>query len=490
MHRSVGELWCIWMRMYMSICGMRKRRDGEAERDVSAVRRTRGTAGPSLIPSSPLLPLPGRDETGRLLLLRWTAEQESKRGQAINHPFISSLHGQGDERGGRSITSHLWKRVHISKKMNGLPTGKDVGSPPPQLFNCAHADCGATFTRQWKLKQHETVHTGASPCLCTIAGCGHRFTRKSHLSRHMLRHRGVKQFQCKLASCTQSFFHADKLKRHIRYAHGDKDKYFKCSQPNCSLTFKKRRLFKLHLKEHGVPANLKCSKAGCAATFDSHIERKAHEKRHAGYCCPHNCELFEHMWSKLQKHISAKHQATFTCQVCKKEFAKADALRRHKRTHASHKPVLVCPRDNCQAYFSTTFNLQHHIRKVHLQLLKYRCSFPDCPRKFAMRESVTRHLLCHDPDATTLKKRLRPKKSWQKRVNGHHLPLVEENLHNLFALRMRISRRAKVETNLQGLFNERKIPHYVDPEVNLRKLFGIKQPYIFEEKPELAPLKV
>ena len=86
-------------------------------------------------------------------------------------------------------------------------------------------------------------------------------------------------------------------------------------------------------------------------------------------------------------------------------------------------------------------------------------------------------------------KRQRSKKSWQKRLNGSHQPLVEQNLHRLFALRMRISRRAKVETNLSGLFNERKIPHYVDPEVNLRNLFGIKQSRPFEEKPEEAPLK-
>ncbi|KAK5913721.1 hypothetical protein CgunFtcFv8_008224 [Champsocephalus gunnari] len=381
--------------------------------------------------------------------------------------------------------------------MNGVPNGKAVVSPPLQLLNCqqANAACGATFVRKWRLMEHEMVHaivhTGTHPCLCTIAGCGHRFTRKSHLSRHMLQHRGVKQFQCKFASCTQSFFHKGNLKRHVRYAHGDKDTYFKCNQQNCSLTFKKRRLFKLHLKEHGLPANSKCSKAGCAAMFNSHIERKAHEKRHAGYSCPHdNCQVLEHTWSKLQKHLHAKHQAKFICQVCKKELKKAEALRKHKRIHASHKPVLVCPKEACQAYFSTTFNLQHHIHKVHLKLLKYRCSFPDCPRTFAMRESVTRHLLRHDPDATTLKKRRRPKKSWMKRLDGHHLPLVEEDLRNLFALRMRISRRAKVETNLHGLFNERKIRHYVDPEVNLRNLFGIKRPYVFEEKPEVEPLKV
>lgn len=106
--------------------------------------------------------------------------------------------------------------------------------------------------------------------------------------------------RCKFAGCTQSFFTADKLKRHARYSHGDKTKYFKvcrkcknhqmapegcapagkshlrsscrancnrsanyptvspqCSQPNCSSTFKKRRMLKLHLKEHQVAVEFK-----------------------------------------------------------------------------------------------------------------------------------------------------------------------------------------------------------------------------------------
>ncbi|KAL6103200.1 uncharacterized protein ACO6RY_02648 [Pungitius sinensis] len=369
--------------------------------------------------------------------------------------------------------------------MNGVASGE----PSLRLLRCTHAGCGATFIRDWRRKEHETVHTGERPCLCTIAGCGRRFTRISHLRRHMLKHRGVKHFQCNFLNCTKIFFHAGHLKRHLRYAHGDKNKYFKCDQPDCTLTFKKRRAFKLHLQEHKVLVQSKCSKEGCVAVFDSHIARKAHEKKHAGYRCPRaDCQVLEHTWGKLKKHM-AKHSAAFTCQACKKVFKKAEALRRHKRVHASHKPVLVCPREDCNAYFSTTFNLQHHIRKVHLQLFKYKCSFPDCPRMFAMRESLTRHLLRHDPSATTLTKRKRAKKTWQKRLDGHHLPHVEEDLRSLFALRMRISRRAKVEINLSGLFNERKIPHYVDPEVNLRNLFGIKQPRFAEGPPVVLSLE-
>ncbi|XP_035470649.2 P43 5S RNA-binding protein-like [Scophthalmus maximus] len=366
--------------------------------------------------------------------------------------------------------------------------GEPVHSPPPrQQLQCAHADCGATFTRPWKLKDHESVHTGARPCQCAVAGCGRSFTRRSHLSRHMLKHKGLKEFRCKFATCSKTFFTSGNLKRHVGYAHAEKKKYFKCHQPSCSSTFTKRRLFKLHLQKHEAPAAFRCSKDGCGATFASHVARKAHEKKHAGYRCPHaDCQVSEQTWGKLQKHM-VKHPATYPCPVCKKVFKKVTLLRKHKWIHASHKPVLVCPREDCQAYFSTTFNLQHHIRKVHLELLKYKCSFPDCARKFAMRESMNRHLLHHDPSATALKQRHRAKKSWQKRLNGSHRPFVEENLQRLFAMRLRISRRAKVETNLAGLFNERKIPHYVDPEVNLRNLFGIKQPRPLEEKPEVAP---
>ncbi|KAG7220618.1 hypothetical protein INR49_017872 [Caranx melampygus] len=349
--------------------------------------------------------------------------------------------------------------------MNGVRSGESRASAGDLL----HAPgCGIPFTRQWRLEAHETVHTGARPCRCTVAGCGRSFSRRSHLNRHMLQHKGLLKYKCKVATCNRRFYDSIKLSRHMHYCHGPQDKVFKCKNRNCSLTFKKRRQFKMHLMSHGGGAQFKCSKAGCKDKFHSHSQRKAHEKKHEGYTCPStDCQVLEHTWGKLQKH-RAKHPATIACQVCKKEFKKADALRRHKRIHASHKPVLVCPRDDCQAYFSTTFNLQHHIRK----------------------ESMNRHLLHHDPNATALKNRQRPKKSWQKRLNGHHLPMVEDNLNNLFSLRMRISRRAKVETNLTGLFNERKIPHYVDPEVNLRNLFSIKQVRPPQDKPDVAPVKI
>ncbi|KAF5903692.1 P43 5S RNA-binding protein-like, partial [Clarias magur] len=274
--------------------------------------------------------------------------------------------------------------------------------PRLQLFNCVHADCGATFTRKWRLEEHETAHTGARPHKCPAEGCAHQFSRKSHLSRHILKHKG-KIFRCSTVSCGKTYCNRDQLKRHVRYTHGDKERYFKCTFPACAMTFRKRRLLKLHQATHGISSTFRCSRAGCSMTFRTHVARKAHEKTHTGYRCPHaQCPVVEHTWGKLLKH-AAKHPAMHTCSTCKKTFMKHEALRRHKRTHALQKPVLLCPSEGCQAYFSTTFNLQHHIRKVHLKLLRHHCSYPGCDKAFAMRESLIRHVFHHDPDAAKLK---------------------------------------------------------------------------------------
>ncbi|KAG7492256.1 hypothetical protein MATL_G00012580 [Megalops atlanticus] len=252
-----------------------------------------------------------------------------------------------------------------------------------------------------------------------------------------------------------------------------------CRHPHCTLTFRKRKAFKMHLSAHGTAPNFKCTKEGCGAKFVTAVARRAHEKTHAGYACPQaSCQVVEHTWGKLCKH-TLKHPVTYTCKQCLKAFKKKEALRYHKRIHALQKPVLLCPNDGCQAYFSTTFNLQHHIRKVHLQLLKFHCYYPDCSRTFAMQESLNRHILLHGPDGGKVKqqKHQRAKKTWQKRLGRRHQPpLVEDDLRRLFALQMRFPRRGKLEADLSGLFNERKIPHHVDPEVNLHDLFSLKLP--------------
>uniref|UniRef100_A0A673N7P8 P43 5S RNA-binding protein-like n=1 Tax=Sinocyclocheilus rhinocerous TaxID=307959 RepID=A0A673N7P8_9TELE len=191
--------------------------------------------------------------------------------------------------------------------MNARVVEKEDAVPRLQLFNCAYTDCGATFVRQWRLLEHETVHTGA------------------------------------------------------------------CEEPKCAKTFRKRRALKLHLATHGT-SSFRCLKSGCGMRFESHVARKAHDRRHSG-------------------------------------------------EDSSVTTFLLNP--------SMIVYLKTHPHK-------------------------------------------RSSKSWQKRLEGRNRRPLVEDLRSLFSLRMKISPRAKLEADLTGLFNERKIPHHVDPEVNLRDLFSIR----------------
>uniref|UniRef100_W5N536 P43 5S RNA-binding protein n=2 Tax=Lepisosteus oculatus TaxID=7918 RepID=W5N536_LEPOC len=349
--------------------------------------------------------------------------------------------------------------------------------PRQQLFNCGHPACGAAFTREWRLREHQTVHTGERPLACDIPGCGLRFSRKAHLRRHQLKHTGTKSFSCTHFGCSQSFYSSDNLKRHVQYAHGDKDSYFKCTSENCDKTFRKRKAYRIHLNEHNPTLAFRCQKDGCGMTFETRAALKAHQKTHAGYPCrDSSCPVVAPTWGKLCKHM-ATHPGKYLCPLCPAEFKTRQSLRRHKRSHTREKPVLACPNEGCAASFTTAFNLQHHIRKEHLKLFKYRCYYPDCPRVFAMRESLTRHVVHHDPEGRVKLVQQRSSRKWQKRRGGggqRRALLVEEDLSRLFALRLRFPGRGKVEADLSGLFNERKIPHHVEPEVSLRELFDLK----------------
>lgn len=45
--------------------------------------------------------------------------------------------------------------------MNGVHGSPSVGAPLRQRFACGQSGCAATFGKEWRLKEHETLHSGA-----------------------------------------------------------------------------------------------------------------------------------------------------------------------------------------------------------------------------------------------------------------------------------------------------------------------------------------
>ncbi|XP_068118173.1 P43 5S RNA-binding protein-like [Hyperolius riggenbachi] len=310
------------------------------------------------------------------------------------------------------------------------------------------------------------------PFRCEV-GCGKVFAQRSKLRQHREKHLGVKKYVCPTPECRTAFVTKQSLTRHQKLKHGTTPP-LKCSVLGCSKTFHKKKALKNHISQHKGEPQFVCDHPGCEWKGYSSAGLSAHRRRHTGYCCPFpGCQVKSTTWTALQQHRK-KHPLDLKCQTCKKTFTKGGTLQRHKLTHLDRKVSLICPREDCKQEFTTVFNLTHHIRKNHLCLQPYHCYHAGCNRTFAMRESLIRHLVVHDPTKKKMKLKFTRKPS-KRSLRGHHrlLPVVEQDLSRLFNQKLGFRSKTLLESNLSILFNERQLRDTAEPEANLTSLFHL-----------------
>ncbi|XP_069807942.1 P43 5S RNA-binding protein-like [Dendropsophus ebraccatus] len=341
------------------------------------------------------------------------------------------------------------------------------------ILTCPSVGCKAKFRKQMQLREHVAKHSGQKPWRCDRPGCGKAFFHRTQFQRHWQKHQGLKKYICPFSDCRAAFVTKDLLKRHRKYKHAAADP-LKCSVKGCTKTFRKKKALKRHLSEHGGEAQFRCDHPGCEWKSISKAGLTGHIRRHAGYRCPfQGCQANAPTWSALQKHRMT-HPLDLKCGKCNKTFKNRGALRRHYLTHLIKPVNYTCPREDCKKTFTTVFNLTHHVRKIHLCLQPYHCYHADCDRTFAMRESLLRHLVVHDPERKKLKLKFKLKPTKRRLRRAHRpLPCVEENLSRLFNLKLGFRSKTRIESNLSGLFNERLLRDPAEPEVNLSSLFQL-----------------
>lgn len=108
-----------------------------------------------------------------------------------------------------------------------------------------------------------------------------------------------------------------------------------------------------------------------------------------------HCKLcpakFKHM-SVLKQHIDEIHnkKISFTCAVCKKEFARRNQYNRHMLCHSEDKSKrLKCP--HCEKRFSFKYNLSRHIELVHKPSTEsFHCSY--CGKGFNLKAAMVSHV--------------------------------------------------------------------------------------------------
>ncbi|XP_054634144.1 transcription factor IIIA-like [Dunckerocampus dactyliophorus] len=288
---------------------------------------------------------------------------------------------------------------------------------PHKRFICSFAGCAAAYNKQWKLDAHLCKHTGVKPHKCPHDGCDKDFCSPYHLARHQLSHSGLHPFPCTVEGCAQAFTTNSNRARHVTRVHSGEAKRYMCKVDGCNLEFKKNKQLKSHMSEqHTHTPAYQCTHDGCTMRFTFPSRLKRHMKVHRGYpCTQESCIFTGSTWTEYLKHRREQHRPALSCEQCSKVFKDSWFLEQHQRVHSDTRLVYRCPREACERSFTTIFNLQSHIQAFHEELQPFTCGHPGCGKTFAMKQSLRRHGVVHDPDR---KKMPRPKRSLASRLSG------------------------------------------------------------------------
>ncbi|XP_073156438.1 transcription factor IIIA-like [Henckelia pumila] len=278
------------------------------------------------------------------------------------------------------ISSHIMSqhREEIAEKER--IEGKGDGE---KLNTCD--ECGVCFHKPAHLKQHMQSHSLERSFTCPVDDCHSSFRRKDHLTRHLLQHqgkapgarRGVGLFGCPVEGCKIRFSVQSNLKRHVKEFHNESDS---CSD---------------EIDEH--PKEYTCPELGCGKVFKYLSKLRKHENSHVkldsveALCSEPGCMKYFSNEQCLKEHLRSCHQYIF-CDKCGTNQLKKN-MKRHLRMHEEGvcNEQIKCSFSGCTSSFSTRFNLNQHVKAVHMELKPFACSIPGCHMKFAFKHVRDNH---------------------------------------------------------------------------------------------------
>ena len=92
--------------------------------------------------------------------------------------------------------------------------------------------------------------------------------------------------------------------------------------------------------------------------------------------------------SSLKNHIVTHSRRNLNCRICNKSFKSETLLLKHEQAH-EYVNKNECPHEGCTKRFSTKWDLNIHIRAVHLGY-RYKCSA--CGKENKYKRNISRHI--------------------------------------------------------------------------------------------------
>ena len=218
--------------------------------------------------------------------------------------------------------------------------------------------------------------------------CPKEFSNKKALRKHLRLHLSIRSYKCTL--CSKSYKRSDHLNRHM-LTHSDKNNIYKC--PYCDFSFYLKYHLKSHLNNIHVmnPFKFKCE--FCGEFFPKKIKLLKHQRHEhkeqininkVNCYYPYCHKEYIHQ-EDLLKHIAKDHQNTKVELEDEKEENQTN-----EETVIKEKKFFKCPYENCLKTYSTSFNLNTHIKSFHLKIKAFTCEI--CKLNLSHKSSLKRHM--------------------------------------------------------------------------------------------------
>ena len=323
-------------------------------------------------------------------------------------------------------------KTNVKKKSNVLKTEiklQDKINKAPKTYVCSL--CSQDFRTQKQLKNHNPTNKIYKCPVCSKDFCSRKVLRTHQRTIHanipcdvcsiifdnpakLNRHKEQKHPTPKKCEICSKIIVAN-IKRHIVDVHGDKSlEFFKCGQPNCSFSAKRKSNLELHearcqKKKKNYTCKI-CSKLFPSSNAHNESQYIKHYKTEHNdvppefkdkeqYLCSECPETFFNK-NNLNGHVWSKHRKTKTyeCHTCQSTFiGRKDYVAHCKDVHdeiVSRTETIEC--QSCdETFIAANFYIQHH-QSVHgglppeyLEKDLFVCD--QCPKVFISKISLSMH---------------------------------------------------------------------------------------------------
>lgn len=300
---------------------------------------------------------------------------------------------------------------------------------------CDFPQCQRSFTRKTHLDRHRQVHDTKreKKYVCDMPDCNAAFFLKEHLTRHYKAH--MNSYKCDWEGCHEAFDKHRKLREH-RLTHTGLLPY-KCLEPlgknnnNGSMNTissstgayddaRSNEETKTITSSLLPSSTIQSSSSSSSSSFSSNPNNDsssnltqelcqeafatrallAKHKRTVHnpvehVCADEQCQRTFTRFIDYRNHIRIDHAGKKTCPQCKKLIAK-NYWSGHLKIHSPDRKWYVCPYEGCGGEYTTSSNLDAHVRVKHVQQ-RIACGL--CDKTFSYKQNLKKHMQREHPGA-------------------------------------------------------------------------------------------